>query len=180
MTVWREHLGWSLLCARWLRRVVPATMSDDGDDSWDGHQVRSLILVTVGPLSLLGSLFILVTWAAFKALRTPNTLMLACLALSDLLCTSREACAQSSRVHSPSADGALGCRHDADVSKFVATGALYLAGSDVADENGSALCTFMGVLGQFMGLAAATWNTMIGTRVPTERAWVYVNVAVRD
>lgn len=58
------------------------------DDSWDGHNVQSLILVTVGPLSLLGSLFIMATWASFKALRTPSTLMLACLALSDFVCAS--------------------------------------------------------------------------------------------
>lgn len=48
------------------------------------------------------------------------------------------------------------------MGKFVFTGAMYLAGSDAADENGTWLCTFMGIIGQFMGLAAATWNTMIG------------------
>jgi len=44
-----------------------------------------LILVTLGSLSLLGSLFIVLTWACMKALRTSSTLMIACLAGSDFL-----------------------------------------------------------------------------------------------
>ena len=50
-----------------------------------------------------------------------------------------------------------------DVGKFLATAALNLADDPAASTTGTTLCTVSGLIGQFFGEAAATWNAMLGT-----------------
>ena len=48
------------------------------------------------------------------------------------------------------------------VGKFVLTSALRLMGYNQAGTTGDFLCTLLGLMGQFFGIGASSWNTMIG------------------
>ena len=147
------------------------------------------VVVVLGAFSMLGSAFIILSWLCRKPLRTASTLLIFCLAVSDFMCASPGLFALwLLGVVVSVAVWLCGCGYGAmglwlayhslltrcllarclghctsDVGKFLATAALNLADDPAASTTGTTLCTVSGLIGQFFGEAAATWNAMLGT-----------------